>query len=258
MYPNTPVVLVALEVRHPAAGSLSNAQRTAIKAILGKRTPIMRSGRLQEVTATMGTVPDLRVEEFPRYFSRDSTSAVSIRSEAVIVETTRYVRWERLLGLVTDALQARQKVGGIDGVERVGLRLVNEIRVPAVTGHDWAQWVDGTLLGPAGLGPVLGLEPQQWQGVSTFTPGPERSLVVRYGPRVGYAVDPAGDLKRPTSLPGPFFLVDIDSFWTPSEGVPEFDAEDLLRICGELHAPVRTLFEHLITERLREEVLRNV
>jgi uncharacterized protein (TIGR04255 family) len=257
VYSNAPVVLVALEVRHPTAGSLSSAQRAAIKSMLGKRTPIMRSGRLQEVTATVGAVSDLRVEEFPRYFSRDSTSAVSIRSEAVVVETTRYVRWERLLGLVIDALQARQKIGDVDGVERVGLRLVNEIRVPVETGHDWAPWVDGTLLGPAALGPGLGLVPQQWQGVSAFTPGPERSLVVRYGPREGYAVDPADDLKRTTPFPGPFFLMDIDSFWTPSEGVPEFDVEALLGICDELHAPVRTLFERLITERLREEVLRN-
>ena len=30
VYPNAPVVLVALEVRHPAAGPLSNAQRVAL------------------------------------------------------------------------------------------------------------------------------------------------------------------------------------------------------------------------------------
>ena len=95
VYPNAPVVLVALEVRHPAAGPLSNAQRVALKTRLGNRTPIMRTGQFQQVTATVGAgIPDLKVEEFPRFFSRDNTSAVSIRSEAVVVETTRYVKWE--------------------------------------------------------------------------------------------------------------------------------------------------------------------
>jgi uncharacterized protein (TIGR04255 family) len=52
--------------------------------------------------------------------------------------------------------------------------------------------------------------------------------------------------------------MDIDSFWTPSRDVPEFDVKTLLTTCDELHAPVGKLFERLITERLREEVFRHV
>lgn len=260
VYSNAPVVLVALEVRHPTAAPLSDAQRLAIKTRLGKRTPIMRTGQFQQVTATVGAgMPDIRSEEFPRYFSRDNTSAISIRSEATVVETTRYVRWEKVFDLVTAALKARYEIGGVDGVERVGLRYIDELRVPTGNedGIDWAQWVDSTLLGPVSLAPELGLRTQQWQGVAVFGPGDEDSLVVRYAPRVGYAVDPSGDLKRPEPLPGPFFLLDIDSFWTPSEGVPEFDVDALLETCNRLHPPVRRLFERLITERLREEVFRH-
>lgn len=51
--------------------------------------------------------------------------------------------------------------------------------------------------------------------------------------------------------------MDIDSFWAPSDGFPEFDIEMLLAMCDDLHAPVRSLFERLITDRLRKEVLRH-
>ena len=39
--------------------------------------------------------------------------------------------------------------------------------------------------------------------------------------------------------------------------VPEFDAEVILRQADALHEPVRGVFESVITDRLREEVLRN-
>lgn len=81
--------------------------------------------------------------------------------------------------------------------------------------------------------------------------------MLRYGPREGFAVEPGGDLKRSTPTPGPFFLMDIDSFWAPSEGVPEFAVTALLATCDELHAPVRTWFERLVTDRLRAEVFRH-
>lgn len=262
VYPNAPVVLVALEVRHPTTDPLTPAQRNTIKRRLSSHVPIMRTGQLQQVTVVQAVggppaVPDLRAEELPRYFSRDKTAAVSVGAEAVVIETTRYVRWEQLRSLVADVLEVRQEIGGVDGVERVGLRYIDEIRVPGGPEQGWAPWVHPTLLGPALVADELGLTAAQWQGMSAFTPGPERTVVLRYGPREGFAVDPGGDLKRSTPTPGPFFLMDIDSFWTPSEGIPEFDVKALLSTCDELHAPVRRLFERLITDRLREEVLRH-
>lgn len=262
VYPSAPVVLVALEVRHPTTEPLTAAHRNTIKRRLNNRVPIMRTGQLQQLTVVQPVggppvAPETRTEEFPRYFSRDNTAAVSVRAEAIVIETTRYVRWEQMRALVSEVLEVRQEIGGIDGVERVGLRYIDEIRVPGGPNPDWTPWVDPTLVGPATVGDELGLAAAHWQGISAFTPGPERTVVLRYGPREGFAVDPGGDLKRSTPIPGPFFLMDIDSFWTPSEGVPEFDVKALLATCDELHAPVRTLFERLITDRLREEVFRD-
>lgn len=200
--------------------------------------------------------PDGPSRKVPRLLSRDSTTCVSFREGAIIVETTRYNGWERFRELIDDALHARLEVGDLDGVERVGLRYIDELRVPDQTDTNWQQWVDESLLGPTQVGEKLGLQPTQWQGITIFTPGTDRTVALRYGPNEGYAVEPGGELKRPTPVPGPFFLLDIDSFWMPGEGDSEFDVDGLMAISDDLHTPVRELFENLITEELREEVLR--
>lgn len=48
-------------------------------------------------------------------------------------------------------------------------------------------------------------------------------------------------------------MLDFDSFWEPLD-IPEFDPSSLADTCDELRAPVRKLFDLLITDRLRNEV----
>ena len=85
----------------------------------------------------------------------------------------------------------------------------------------------------------------------------DHALVLRYGAQSDYAVQSTPDLRRPLPPPGPLFKLDIDSFWQAADEVPEFDAELILRQADALHEPVRGVFESVITDRLREEVLRN-
>jgi uncharacterized protein (TIGR04255 family) len=266
IYPNAPVVLTALEVRHPSAGSMSPAQQRELKQLLRNDLPILRNVQIATVEGTLalGAVPEnpvVRVEKFPKYFSRDNTTAFSVRDGAFVIETTRYLGWEAFRKLFFRILNSRFEVGEIDGVERVGLRYIDEIRVPDLvdaTWNGWSPWVDNSLLGPAEVGDRVGLVPKEWLGTSVFSPGPDRSVVLRYGAREGYAVDPGGDLKRPTPTPGPFFLLDIDSFWTASDGVPELGIDALVSLSDQLHNPVRHLFESLLRDKLRVEVLRHV
>jgi uncharacterized protein (TIGR04255 family) len=256
IYPNAPVVLVAFEVRHPTTAGLSPSQQRTLKQRLRATTPILRSGQLTNIQGVIGADATIRVEKFPRLLSKDSTTCVSFREGAIIVETTRYNGWEQFRKLINDVLDARLELADLDGVERVGLRYIDELRVPDQTDTNWQQWVDDSLLGPTQVGEKLGLEPTEWQGITIFTPGTDRTVALRYGPSEGYAVDPGGELKRPTPVPGPFFLLDIDSFWMPGEGDSGFDVDELMAISDDLHTPVRKLFESLITEELREEVLR--
>ena len=260
VYPHAPVVLVALEVRHPSTGSLSQDQQRSIKKALANDLPIQGTGQLTKFEGVFSetSTPSLSVESFPKYFSRDKTVSASFRETAIVLETTRYLGWDRLSALATRTLEARIAAGGVDGVERLGLRFVNEIRVPSNADTDWADWLDVGLLGPAGPAAKLNLPIAKSEGLMLFSPKPEFNVVLRYGLAEGYAVDPGGDLKRPTShTPGPFFLLDIDSFWTPSEEIPEFNIDQLMDTAEALHTPIDELFEGLITHRLREGVFRD-
>lgn len=258
VYPSAPVVLVALEVRHPGVDPMGAAAIARAKKILAGVTPLQEPQTISGITITPAGPPTQTVETAQRFSSRDRSTAVTFRSSAVVVETTRYGQYEDLREVIELALQAREAAGAVDGVLRVGLRYIDEIRVPGEDGLlGWAEWVDRSLLGPGPLAAEHGLSAAQWQGLAVFDGTAGAQLVLRYGPGEGYAVDPGGELRRPAPAPGPFFLMDIDNFWVP-DPVPNFDVPALLQRCDDLHKPVRALFESLITEKLRKEVLRHV
>ena len=48
-------------------------------------------------------------------------------------------------------------------------------------------------------------------------------------------------------------MLDFDSFWEPAD-IPEFDATVLIETCDALRAPVRTLFDLAVTDKLRRDV----
>jgi uncharacterized protein (TIGR04255 family) len=138
------------------------------------------------------------------------------------------------------------------------MRYIDEIRVAGIGGDrpaDWRQWLDASLLPPK-LDEMVhtGDDPAAWEGAARYNTGPERSLVLRYGTRQGYAVQPRGTLNRPsTPPPGPLFVLDFDSFWEPLD-IPEFSPANLTATCDDLRVPVRTLFDLVTTDKLRREV----
>lgn len=257
MYPKAPVVLVALEIRHPIADPLTPVELRSIKKRLSGRFPLEMPGQAANVQIVAGAPSaDVVTERFPRFLNRTKTMAVSIRREAIVVEASYYPGWDTFRGLVSQVMDARMDTSPVAGIERVGLRYIDEIRVPGNGKVNWSEWLVPSLQGPPA--DIVSLPLDQWQGLGIYGAQPGNMLVFRYGPRVGYAVDPNSDLRRPRpSDGGEFFLVDIDSFWTPDDEVPEFDRDMLLARCDELHMPIRRLFEGVITDRLRNEVLRS-
>jgi uncharacterized protein (TIGR04255 family) len=258
VYPDAPVVLVTLEVRHPHADALTDKQADAIRDQLVDRVPIARPRTDTNIEIGPATGPVGRTENVYRYTNRAQTTAVTIRRNSFTVETTAYLGWPEFRTLVQETVAVRMAVAPIAGIERVGLRYIDELRVPVnqAADVDWSQWVHPSLLGPHSADPNLP-PPADWGGYGLYGSPPAPALVLHYGPATGYAVDPHGELKRKASEGGPFFLMDIDSFWTPGDYIPECAADTLIDICDDLHRPVRTLFEGFITDRLRNEVLRN-
>lgn len=260
VYPGAPVVLVALEVRHPESEPLTAAERRAVKAELAKVAPVMKLaqfGTMQVNPANPAQAATTTVEEFPRYLSRDSTLIISMRSTSMTVESTLYKGWDHFRSVIRLALDARRQVSPVDGVERVGIRYVNEIRAPEDVGIDWTEWTQATLQAPRVQEEYpIDLPLALWQGLVVYGRQPGRAVLMRYGPQIGHAVQTdQTDIRFKSTRSGEFFLVDLDSYWVPEEGVPEFDPDVLERTCDDLHGPVRSLFEGSVTNRYREEVL---
>jgi len=265
VYPNAPIVLTAVEIRHTLSEPLEARELSHVSALL--RTVLPLRGEVRGVEFAFQSGPDMPpvaqqqvLAAAPRWTSRDKRTALTLRPEAMVVETTDYGSYERLRGVLEMALQARALAADSLGVERVGLRYIDEIRVPVGNGDahpTWSEWVDASLLGPVTAGTAIGLRPAGNQGVAAFTGADGQTLVLRYGPRDGFAVVSTPELRRPTPTPGPFFLLDVDSFWGPPGEVPEWDSGAVLEIVDRLHAPVHDVFESLITEKLRREVLRS-
>lgn len=255
---------MAIEVRHPLCEPLDRKQVTEVSLQIKHLLPL--PSEMSDTSFTVQAGPDGRptqqqvVSSFPRWTSRDKRTALSIRPDSLLIETTDYGSYDRMRELLDVVLQARISVAAPVGVERIGLRYIDEIRVPAENGGsapDWDRWVDASLLGPAHIGAELGLAPVVNEGVFVFSGGSDHALVLRYGAQSDYAVQSTPDLRRPLPPPGPLFKLDIDSFWQAADEVPEFDPALILRQADALHEPVRGVFESVITDRLREEVLRN-
>lgn len=260
VYQRAPVVLAALEVRHPAADPLTPSEHRVIKKRLSARFPLESPGQITnfQILSGAATQPEITSEQFPRFMDRTKTLAVSFRRGALVVEASRYPGWSEFRQLVTEVLDARMETAPVAGVERIGLRYINEIRVPTNGETNWAEWVASSLLGPR-TDAKIALPLGQWQGIGIYGSQPGQMLVLRYGPRDGFAVDPSSDLRRSHPIEGgPYFLADIDSFWTPEDVIPEYEREKVISRCNELHDPIRALFESVITDRLREEVFRAI
>jgi len=264
VYPNAPLALVAVEVRFPGpfeTWPLPMTLQRSYRDMLGEGW-VIESIKTKKVDVVLGldgtsqqTVQQIVI---PRFTMRNRTVAVAISDESVTIETTAYRHYPDFRTVLAVAFAAAVQFLRPQGVARVGMRYIDEIRVPNAPGSDlpdWREWLDASLLPPQ-LEPMAdtGFASAAWEGVAQYAGGLEQTLVLRYGARMDYAVNPAGLLKRPTiPAPGPVFVLDFDCFWQPVD-IPAFDAETLTARCDDLRAPIRALFDLLITDRLRKDV----
>lgn len=258
VWPNAPLALVAVEARFPSASAALvrvPAQR-AVRDLLGAGW-VLENAKEQSIEVGFGPAgvqqPNMRVENLTRITVRNRTQVVTLRPESLSIEVTRYDGHGAFRALLEQIFAAVERVVEPDGLTRLGLRYVDEIRVPDLSAVDeWADWVDGALLAPL----AEGLSRASWNNTAQYETGRERWLVLRYGPADGPVVQPGGPLKRPIlPKPGPVFFMDFDSFWQPSD-IPAFITEELLTACDQLRQPARTLFDQLITKRLINDVFK--
>ncbi len=192
-----------------------------------------------------------------RMVNRERSLSVIAAPGAVIVENSAYVCFEDFLEVIRRALTAAAETAPIAGMQRIGIRYIDEIRVPGIERPaDWTEYINGSLLCVTGLSERF--PPQRTEGLAEFYVADGRLTVMRFGVMTGRVVEQEGHpLRLRQTDDGPFFLIDLDSFWTAAEEkMPEFDVEEVIGIVKLLRDPVRTLFEASVTDRLRNEVFR--
>ena len=263
-FSNPPLVLTVLEIRYPelSEGFGESARRQMGEAVRD-RLPLLEPMVEEQVNVSVGgpvpAPPSFQRRTVLRFSTRDRTTALLVKPDALVIETTAYEGWEESFRpLIAEVVRALERISRPNGVLRVGLRYIDEIRVPGIESApgDWREYIDEHLLAAADPGFIPdGLRPSEWSGVVQYRTAPDSMLVVRYGPQSGYAVDPASPTRRRAPHPpGLFFLLDSDSYWHDAAEVPEFEAVWICEQCDLLHQPVREFFRTVVTDKLRDEV----
>ncbi len=250
---------VAVEVRYPLLEGLEDGVPAGLRERLHADFPIVEEQSELAVSFGVGSPTTQQARRF-RFLTRDRLRSVLIGRDAVAVETTTYGGWTTdFRGQVVEILRAVADTLTPDGVVRVGLRYIDEVRVPEQVDDvaGWAPWIDERLVAPFSLDPTM--QPTSATIALQFGEPPGYVTVFRAAPfAAGRTVQSEGPLRMPYETPdGPYFLLDTDAAWTdPRREVPEFDPDAIRDVLDHLHEPCHRLFEGSITERLRSEVLR--
>lgn len=266
VYPNAPLALVVVEVRFPSSSvgrPMPVPAQKAFRDVLGSDW-VIESMKIQNVQIQIG-IPGSgqqhvqqeampRFEVVPRFTVRDRTLAVVATDTSLTVETTNYQHYPQFRKVLGLAFAAVERVLHPDGVARIGMRYIDEIRIPSADdASSWRDWLDSSLLPPKmGIMGDAGYEAAAWEGLSQYAVDSGKKLVLRHGLRGGPVVPSNGPLRRVRQpSPGPVFSLDFDCYWEPVD-IPKFEPEQLLADCDELRQPARALFHSLVTDRLRE------
>jgi uncharacterized protein (TIGR04255 family) len=266
-YACPPVVLALFEVRHLET-PLGEPELALAKARLRDLAPLHRVDKVLQVVGQLNikaTEPphmETRSADVHRFFTRQRDLSISYAPTRLTVELSNYQGWPNFRAAVRQALEARRSGPDcsdldIDGIERVGLRYLDEIRVPGAPDTiQWSQWVAQQLLPSE---PPAGFTWLQQQAVVQYGVNSDHhSLALRYGLVTGpSSFNSTPYLTRPDPGSGSYFLLDTDASWTsqPGESLLTPQADSLLDLASLLHSPASALFESLITDKLRNEVL---
>lgn len=256
IYPRAPLRLVAFELRTPTVPTFASPESALpafeqlkdIVPIIGPANPTIEMGS--------GDGPPTITPGPLRLLDRRRQLSIVLGPRAIAVETSAYHRFEEFEKTLERTLDAVSKVADVAGMVRIGLRYIDEIRVEGVSEpSDWKGLINGALLGAAQLNGEFNAT--SFNGLLEYALDSQTTVNLRYGALRGRVVDSSGPLRIEPEYDGPFFLIDIDSFWTaPEEELPEFNVDEALEICTRLRLPVRSLFEAAITEKLREDFRR--
>ncbi len=220
--------------------------------------PIPEEEQIQTFPVIGGKDGGVEAERRFRFLSRERTASAVVARNAITVETTDYQEFGDFRALVLTVADAVAAATNIVGIERIGLRYIDEVRVPDEIhdASDWQGWISDDVVGV--LGVTDGYTRDGLQTVVRIAGEDSTGVVLRYAAMVGDGVVGDGPLhRRAPAVSGPFFVIDTDSFRTSTgPAMEDFTHERIAAVLDVIHEPVGTLFHRAITDRLREEFRR--
>ncbi|MGW4617981.1 TIGR04255 family protein [Streptomyces sp. NPDC004592] len=255
IYDYAPLALVTAEVRYPYAPRLRQALTLdRIQLALEDDLPIRKVEQRATLELGLGGVSGASRSEVYRFLNKKRTCSAVISPEAFTIETTTYREFSDFRKLLLKVAKAVADEKAVPAVERIGLRYVDEVRVPEAIKEStqWAGWVAPSLLPQVtpGIGPL-----RANQGVALYEVGESSYLQFQYAAVDGAAVVGNEPLRRPSvPEPGPFFVLDIDCYWqapTPEESA-DYSVEFLSDTLERIHVPTGKMFQASITDRARD------
>jgi uncharacterized protein (TIGR04255 family) len=145
------LALVAVELRFPNAATgrqFSMPLQRSFRDILGEAWVIeaFKVPQISLAVTPTGTASPQTMQSvtIPRFTVRDRTLAVAVTEDSMTIETTRYRHYPEFRETIERAVAAAAAGLVPDGVARVGMRYINEIRVPRIDEDDpalWTSWI---------------------------------------------------------------------------------------------------------------------
>lgn len=254
VFTNAPLAFVACEVRYPFTPRLtSDDSFEALSEHLRDVLPVPSQSPLQTLSLSpAGAAAD--TEPRFRFTDKARTVSAAVGRSALVIETTHYTEYPKFRDLLAVVLTAVGTVSSPVGVERVGLRYIDEIRVPSAIESvaDWRGWIADDVLATLNL--AADYAAKEMLTLVRLANG-SNDITVRYASLHGTGVVDDGQLRRrQPSADGPFFVIDTDSYWNDGDvGLIDYDPQALLELVDQLHDPVGVLFHRAITDQLRNE-----
>ena len=252
VYANAPLVFVTCEIRFPLVPRLTDDDiLNRLVEQFSDSLPIPTTAMVQ--WADDDTDDGDGTQRLLRFSNRDRTSSVVVTRTSLAIETTAYSEWSAFRSLIMQAISVVASNARVAGVERVGLRYIDEIRVPETItdASQWSDWVAADVL--SHLKTMPDMSPAGFTTAAVLHNG-NHHMLVRYAAMVGPGVVGDKPLRRRRQPPdGPFFVIDVDSYRdTSGPEMIDFDTEPVATVLDELHEPIGRLFQRSITDRARE------
>lgn len=257
VFPSSPLALVAAEVRFNDSARLR--QQTTVDAIsiaLEHAFPVQEQFHQAELEVHLGAGPQVSQTSGRTFKNSTSTAVATLSSGRLSLETTAYSNFAEFRELMLVCCRSVVDAGVTPSLQRVGLRYIDEIRVPDAAVQDarrWDKWIDPRLVGHLTIGPQSA-QVQQTEGVVTYRLPESSGLNIRFAalPR-GAVISPAALVRQEFNADQPLFVLDFDGY--QEFGGPDatlMSVEVIARTLDAVHAPTGEAFQSSITEEARQ------